>query len=416
MKKITKYNLMTTATALGALFGAPSAFAQSSVTLYGIIDAGFNYDNNVQTSRTGAGLKGASQYSFQDGATGGIRGSRWGLRGVEDLGGGLKALFTMENGFSINNGTLAQGGAEFGRQLFVGLQDNYGSITLGRQYDSLVDYLQPFLSGASWAGYLGAHAGDIDNELNTHRINNSIKFASATYSGFRFGGLYSLGGVPGSVGRDQVWSLGAGYSNGPVALGAAYLNARNPNFSFYGTNPNAGTSATSNNLGSLGSVTTPESNPIYAGYASASTTQILSAAGSYQLGAATIGLLYSNVQFKGLGSLSGPDPLGFSGTAKFDNAEANFRYQLTPSWLAGLAYVYTHASGASGQPGAIYHQVQTGTDYFLSKRTDVYVIVAYQHASGTDSLGQPAVAYITGQSPSSNNHQIAARIGVTHRF
>jgi predicted porin len=415
MRKGTRCNLTVTAAALSALLGAP-AFAQSSVTLYGIIDAGFNYDSNVQTARTATGLKGASQYTFQDGATGGIRGSRWGLKGTEDLGDGLKAIFALENGFGINNGSLSQGGAEFGRQAFVGLQSNYGTVTLGRQYDSLVDYLQLFTSAAIWAGYIGAHAGDIDNELNTHRLNNSIKFASTNYSGFRFGGVYSLGGVPGSVGRDQVFSLGTSYNNGPVALAAAYLNARNPNYSFYGTNPNAGTTATSNNLGSLGSVTTPESNPIYAGYASASTTQIVSAAGSYQLGGATFGLIYSNVQFMGLGSSSGPNPLGYTGTAKFDNVEANLRYQMTPAWLAGLAYVYTHASGADGQSGALYHQVQVGTDYFISKRTDVYAIVVYQHASGTDSLGQPAVAYITGQSPSANNHQVAVRIGLTQRF
>lgn len=399
-----------------AIFGSTQVFAQSSVTLYGVIDAGFNYDNNVQTGRAGGRLQGASQYSFQDGATGGIRGSRWGLRGTEDLGGGMKALFVLENGFSIGNGTLAQGGAEFGRQAYVGLGSPYGTVTAGRQYDPIVDFIQPFLSGALWAGYLGAHAGDIDNTLNTRRINNAVKLASVDYHGLRFEGMYSFGGVSGSVGHNQIWGLGAGYKAGPFVLGAGYLNARNPNLSFYGSNPNAGTTAASNNLGSLGSATAPESNPIYAGYASASTTQIASAAGSYAIGPATLGLIYSNVQFKGLGSASGPNPFGYSGTARFDNVEANFRYQVTAALLAGVAYVYTHAGGADGKGSAIYHQAQAGTDYFLSKRTDVYAIVAYQRASGTDSLGQPAVAYITGQSPSSNNHQIAVRLGITHRF
>ncbi|MDR5826302.1 porin [Caballeronia sp. LP006] len=412
-----KTKLAATAAVLSTVVGASPVWAQSSVTLYGIIDVGLNFNNNVQTGRSSTGLQGARQYTMQDGATGGVRGSRWGLRGTEDLGGGLKALFVLENGFSITNGTLAQGGAGLGRQAFVGLQSSsFGTVTFGRQYDSVVDYMQLFTSGAMWAGYLGAHAGDIDNTLNTRRVNNAVKFASVDYSGFRFGGVYGVGGVPGSISANQVWSVGAGYQNGPVALGAAYLNARNPNFSFYGTNPNAGTTAAANNLGSAGSATTPQSNPIYAGYASASTTQIISAAGSYKFGGATVGLTYSNVQFRGLGSNSGPDPLGYTGTARFDNAEANFRYQLTPSWLAGVAYVYTHASGASERSGATYHQAQAGTDYFLSKRTDVYAIVVYQHANGTDSLGQPAVAYITGQSPSSNNHQIAVRLGMSHRF
>jgi predicted porin len=398
------------------LFVAASSHAQSSVTLYGIIDAGVNYISNVQTGRSASGLQGSQQYSFQDGATGGIRGSRWGLRGTEDLGGGLDAIFVLENGFSITNGALAQGGAEFGRQAYVGMQSSYGTVTLGRQYDSVVDFIQPFLSGASWAGYFGAHAGDVDNTLNTRRINNSVKFTSLDYAGFRFSGLYSFGGVPGSIGHNQVWSAGLSYRTGSVALAAAYLNARNPNLSFFGTNPNAGTTAATNNLGSVGSATSPQSNPIYAGYASASTTQIASAAASYQLGQASLGLIYSNVQFRGLGSSSGPNPFGYSGMATFNNAEVNLRYQITPALLAGLAYMYTHNSGAGNASSASYNQVQAGTDYFLSKRTDVYAIVAYQRASGHDSLNQPAVAYITGQTPSATNHQVGVRLGISHRF
>jgi predicted porin len=398
------------------LLAAATSHAQSSVTLYGIIDAGLNYVSNAQTGRSASGLQGSQQYSFQDGATGGIRGSRWGLRGTEDLGGGLKAIFVLENGFSITNGALAQGGAEFGRQAYVGMQSPYGNATAGRQYDSIVDYIQPFLSGASWAGYFGAHAGDVDNTLNTRRVNNSIKFTSVDYAGLHFGGLYSFGGVPGSVGHNQVWSAGVGYHIDQFALAVAYLNARNPNLSFYGTNPNSGTTAASNNLGAVGSATSPQSNPIYAGYASASTTQIVSAAASYQLGQASLGLIYSNVQFRGLGSSSGPNPFGYSGTATFNNAEVNLRYQITPAMLAGVAYMYSHNSGASNAQSASYNQVQAGADYFLSKRTDVYVIVAYQRASGHDSLNQPAVAYITGQTASATNNQTAVRLGISHRF
>uniref|UniRef100_UPI0035CC566B porin n=1 Tax=uncultured Caballeronia sp. TaxID=1827198 RepID=UPI0035CC566B len=228
----------------------------------------------------------------------------------------------------------------------------------------------------------------------------------------------SLGGAPGSVGKDQIWSLGAGYIPGPVSLGLGYINARNPNFSFYGSIPSAGTTLTSNNIGSLGSATTPVSNPAIAGYASASTTQIIAAGAAYQLGAATLGATYSNTQFRGLGSSgsSGPNPFGYSGTATFNNAEANFKYQITLAFLAGVAYNYTHSTRSGGIAGATYHQASTGADYFLSKRTDLYAIVVYQHANGTDSLAQPAVATITGQTPSSNNHQIALRIGMRHRF
>lgn len=411
-----KSRIFAVSTAAAFMAGSHCAFAQSSVTLFGIVDAGINFTSNAQTGRSASGLHGANQYSFEDGATGGIYGSRWGLKGTEDLGGGLKAVFMLENGFAINNGTLGQGGAEFGRQAYVGLQSSYGGLALGRQYDSVVDYTQLFQSAAIWAGYIGAHAGDVDNAENTRRINNAIKFTSVDYNGLRFGGLYGLGGVPGATGRNQVWSLGASYRSGPFGLGVAYLNARNPDFSFFGSNPNAGTTPTSNNVGGLGSATTPESNPIYGGYASASTTQIIAAAGSWQVGPATFGVYYSNVQFRGLGSSSGPNPFGYSGNATFNNAEANLKYQITPVWFGGLAYVYTHADGPDGNGNATYHQVQAGTDYFLSKRTSVYLTVVYQHASGTDSMGQSAVAYITGQNPSANNHQIAVRVGMAHKF
>ncbi len=73
-------------------------------------------------------------------SSGNLQGSRWGLRGTEDLGGGLKAIFVLENGFNVFNGTLGQGGDELGRQAYVGLPTTqFGTVTLGRQYDSVVD-------------------------------------------------------------------------------------------------------------------------------------------------------------------------------------------------------------------------------------------------------------------------------------
>src|ERR1700744_2506519 len=104
-----------------------SAHAQSSVTLYGLIDAGISYVNNAR-----AGTSHDNLVKYDDGVA---SGSRWGLRGTEDLGGGLKAIFVLESGFNSGNGTLGQGGALFGRQAFVGLaRDGVGSVTFGRQY------------------------------------------------------------------------------------------------------------------------------------------------------------------------------------------------------------------------------------------------------------------------------------------
>jgi predicted porin len=116
-----------------AAFAASSAYAQSSVTLYGIVDSGIAYVTNAGTS--GGKNRGSAQM-----ISGGEANDRFGFKGIEDLGGGLKAVFQLENGFSVANGTLQQGGRLFGRQAFVGLQTPYGTVTLGRQRIPIYDY------------------------------------------------------------------------------------------------------------------------------------------------------------------------------------------------------------------------------------------------------------------------------------
>ncbi|OTP69075.1 porin [Caballeronia sordidicola] len=374
--------------ALGTFAGA--AHAQSSVTLYGIVDAGFVYNNNSG---------GQKLYAT---SAGNLQGDRWGLRGTEDLGGGLKALFVLENGFNAFTGRLNQGGDEFGRQAYVGLSSQFGTVTLGRQYDSVVDYTGALEVGSQWGTFYGAHPGDLDNMNNSNRTNNAIKYTSANYSGITFGGLYSLGGVAGQFNRNQIFSGGVGYAQGPLTLGAGYVNVKNPNFSFFGNN--ATSSATASNM---------TGSRVYSGYATAKTQQIITAAGAYTFGPATVGATYSNTQFKDLGQ-TGVTGAGqvTNGSAKFHNAEVNFKYQLTPAFLLGAAYDYTKGYGVNN---AKYHQGVIGADYFLSKRTDVYVDGVYQHASGTDSVGK-AVAQINGLSASTTSNQVAAIVGIRHKF
>lgn len=374
--------------ALGAFAGA--AHAQSSVTLYGIIDEGLLFNNNAG---------GKHLYSM---ASGVMQGSRFGLRGTEDLGGALKAIFTLENGFDVNSGKLGQGGLMFGRQAYVGLSSQYGTVTLGRQYDSVVDFVGPLEAGDQWGGYIAAHPGDLDNFNNAYRVNNAVKFTSQSYGGFTFGGLYSFGGQAGQFAKNQVWSLGAGYNNGPLVLGVGYLNARTPN-QFGGMFNNGSTSSS-------------VSSPIYGAYANnANTYQVIGAGGAYTFGAATIGATYSNTKFKGFSA--GPF---VNQTATFNNGEINFKYQLTPALILGAAYDYTQGSKIDGNSAAKYHQGSLGVDYFLSKRTDVYAIGVYQHASGNvlDSNGNvlKATAAINGLAGSSTSNQVAARVGIRHKF
>ncbi|RDV00676.1 porin [Trinickia dinghuensis] len=393
-----KKSLLALAT-LGAF--ACTAHAQSSVTLYGVIDAGIAYTNNV-----------GAQHNFFT-SSGNLQGSRWGLRGAEDLGGGLKAIFVLENGFNVFNGTLGQGGDEFGRQAYMGLSTSrFGTVTLGRQYDSVVDYTGPLEVGSQWGSYFAAHPADLDNMNNTNRVNNSIKFTSANYAGFTFGGLYSFGGQAGQFNRNQIWSIGAGYSRGPLQLGAGFLTVKDPNYSFFGDNASSRTATTAESSSNF------PSSRVISGFASAHTLQVISLAGAYTFGAATIGATYSNTQFKDVGSEAGTDnslnPVGYTGgSGKFHNAEINFKYQLTPALLLGAAYDYTKGYGLSD---AKYSQAMLGADYFLSKSTDIYVDGVYQHASGKDSTQQVAVADINQLSPSSTANQVAALIGIRHKF
>ncbi|MFT4511219.1 porin [Caballeronia sp. 15711] len=411
MKKANQFGLAAVVVACST-----AVHAQSSVTLYGLIDVGINYINNAQVGRDAANrLSGKSLVSMSDGGTRGVGGSRWGLRGTEALGGGLSAIFTLENGFNEPNGTIAQGGALFGRQSFVGLSGDFGTLTLGRQYDILADVLANY-TPAFFAGISGAAPGDIDGYGRTRRINNAIKFASANYRGFSVDGMYALGNTVGDFTRGQLWALTAAYAAHGFSAGVGYLNARDPNLSTFGTNPNSG-GPTTNNLGSAGSATSAESNPIYAGYASAHSYESYSAGTSYIIGPVTLAASFSHVAFDNLGDLSaGPNPLHYRGNAIFNNGTGAVAYMITPSLQLGSGYTYTHGGGAGGAGSSTYHQFVGSVQYFLSKRTTLYFFGTYQLALGTDSLRQAAVANVDLFTASSTNRQLIGRVGLIQRF
>jgi predicted porin len=386
MKRLT--HALTAAGIVGLSISA--AHAQSSVTLYGIIDTALLYSNNQ---------KGESNYQM---ASGTLSGSRWGMRGTEDLGGGLQALYVLENGFSSTTGTLGQNGREFGRAAYVGLAGAFGRVTAGRQNDAAADFIGALASSNQWGGGLAAHPGDTDNYYVNARISNSVKYLSNDYAGFRVSGLYSFGGTAGNFANNRLWSLGAQYARGPLTVAASYLNASQPNTSMFdGT---AGTASIS-----------PNNSPIFSGYTSARTLQVAGIGAAYTFGAATFDVIYSNSSFQDIGSPSGAAPVArFRGdTAIFDNVEAGVKYQLTPAIVLGASYNYTRTRGAGD---AHYNQANIGAGYFLSKRTDVYLSAGYQQASGTDSTGKQAVAALWPISASSNDHQIVTAVGLRHRF
>jgi predicted porin len=374
----------------------PAAHAQSSITLYGIIDEGFEAISNapVAGSKSGGRL-------FRLDANNGLNGSRFGLKGSEDLGGGLKAIFTLENGFELNTGKLAQGGAEFGRQAFVGLSsDRYGTLTLGRQYDPIIDYVGIYAFGDSNLGSdHSAHPGDLDNFNFTRRQNNSVKYQSPNYGSLSLEGLYSFGGVPGSLATNQAYSLGAHFVRGPLGVSVAYSHVNNPAASLFGSNQND--TATSNGL---------TASPIYSGYASARTYQVVAAGGSYRFGRVVMGATYSNVRYSDIAALGGS-------SADFNDAEVSLQYLIAPDWSVGAAYNFLKGNAVTETiGGAKYNQVSAGVNHVLSKRTDVYISGAWQTVSGNDSTGHAAVANIADLPPSSNRHQAVGRFGIRHKF
>ncbi|MBN3856049.1 MULTISPECIES: porin [unclassified Paraburkholderia] len=369
---------------------ATAAHAQSSVTLYGLVDAGLTYVNN------------SGGHSLWKASSGTVNGSRWGLRGAEDLGGGLKAIFTLESGFNIMNGTAGQSSRMFGRQAFVGLASNqYGAVTLGRQYDSVVDYLAPLSNtGSQYGGTIAAHPFDNDNLNNSVRFNNTVKYSSVNYAGFKFGGTYSFSNST-EFANNRAYSIGASYNWGGLNVAAGYLQMNND----------------VNNLANTVSGSGAQTGE----WTFAAGRQRTFGGGvNYTFGPATAGFVYTQTNLTDAVGISAAQSgrsstLGFgANSARFQNFEGNVRYALTPALSLAGAYTYTRANFGGGvNPN--YNTVALQSDYALSKRTDVYLQGDWQHVSSNSEVGANLNGLGTG-SASTRQDQVAVTVGMRHRF
>ncbi|WP_029526005.1 porin [Polaromonas glacialis] len=210
--------------ALAVLAASGAAMAQSSVTLYGIADA---WVGSTETQVNGVGQR---QTAVN---TSGVNGSRWGLKGSEDLGGGMSAIFQLESGFSLDTGASAQNGTLFSRQAFVGLQSGFGTVSLGRQY-SAYDNLQGATNHNYDAFTFSARGAVSANGIKdyTNRIDNSIAYTSPSFGGFSGAVVYGFGenknataGTPPVVVNSDATdsaSVHIKYANGPILVGYAY--------------------------------------------------------------------------------------------------------------------------------------------------------------------------------------------------
>jgi predicted porin len=369
------------------LIGA-NARAQSSVTLYGLIDAGLMYTNNV--------AKGGSQGSLWQATSGNINGSRWGLRGSEDLGGGLKAIFVLENGFNLQTGRLGQNGREFGRQAYVGLaSSDYGALTLGRQYDSLVDFVAPLSATAGSFGDTGfAHPFDNDNLNHSVRMSNAVKYMSSSYAGLKFGALYAFSNST-DFSMNRAYSAGGSYSYGPFNVAVGYLQING-----------------SNGANTAGAIDVAEATANGTGgfVVGASREWVLGAGANYAYGPALIGFVFTRSVYQGTTSFN-----SVNGAMSFYNYEVNAKYALTPAISLGIADTYTDGHAANSRTfgdDPKYNQVNLQAIYSFSKRTDVYAEAMYQHA-----IGAQYVAFInTSGGASSTANQVVGTVGLRHRF
>lgn len=239
--------LINCATVTTALLGAAHAYAQeidggSRVALFGQIDAGVTYASNVGGTRS---------IQFADGVVPNL----WGLTGQEDLGDGVISVFRLSSQFNVGSGTLLTPNTLFSREAWVGLRSaRYGSLTMGNQYDFMVEALpgehnEPAIGNGLYAfpsgpfgkiAYLGGKfiglpgnppipgLGSMgwDRTKGASELNNSIKYMSPRIDGIRFGGMYSFGGVAGRFGSNGAQSFGLSYDNGTFGVSAAYLSMR----------------------------------------------------------------------------------------------------------------------------------------------------------------------------------------------
>jgi predicted porin len=370
--------------ALAVLFSPAYANAQSSVTLYGTLDEGLNYTSNARGHSAWTMVSG-------DGAE-----SSFGLKGTEDLGGGLAAIFTLESGFNLNSGALNEGGRLFGRQAFVGIQSSsWGTVTLGRQYDATVDLWSPFTAAGSTIGDLAAHPFDNDNADQDFRFNNAVKYVSPTIQGFQAEGSYGFSNAT-NFADNRAYSAAIGYANGPFSAAVAYMRIGNGNL---------------NTTGAVGGD----------GVFTAARQQNINAGIKWTFGDnSNVALAYSHVDvYQPTGNAYAPD-IGTTAWSswKFDNVEINGQYFFNPVvYLAG-AYTYTHGSlkDTLGGSSPNWHQVSLMLGYSLSKRTQVYVQGAYQHTNGSTGTDLDSAHIVGSADVSSSGNQTVVRLGIQHHF
>lgn len=352
--------------ALAVLAASGAAMAQSSVTLYGVADAGVTYVNG---DKNWSGVTSGNNLT-----------SRIGFRGVEDLGGGLKANFRLEAGLNLDNGDGASGyagakagdGLAFKRQSTVGLEGGFGEVRLGREltaaYNATARY-DVFGSVGIGQSRLWADGGVVDASANAaaattnQRVSNAVTYVSPNFSGFKAAVNYGFGEVAGANSDSQYLGAGLTYDNGPLSLGLGLERL----------NKGANSVATGKiNVWSIG--------------------------GSYDLGVAKILAGYRDSKVD---------------LAVGENKRKGYMLAVTAPVGPGLVRAaYNRYENENAGVKVKADQFAVGYVYGMSKRTSLYGTYAYlKNKDGAQvwNLGTPATL-------KDNGAQQGFQVGVTHSF
>lgn len=200
---------ITTACVASLALAAQTVHAQSSVTVYGILDSYLDSSHTGSTSATRV-------------QSGGVSGSRIGFKGAEDLGGGTRAIFALESGINLDDGSSGQGGLLFGRQAWVGLSGSAGELTVGRHYSP---YFYNLVTYALGGGMAWGNASNYFTDQSVLRVNNSVSYASPVLNGFKLRALYGFGEnttQPGGTTIGSVYSGSVQYDSGKFSTNLAY--------------------------------------------------------------------------------------------------------------------------------------------------------------------------------------------------
>lgn len=346
---------------LAGMLAVGGASAQGSATLYGIVDQSLRFTTHANA---------ANDHDIAL-ANGAVTNSRFGLRGEETLGAGLKAIFRLENGFDPQTGHTNQNGRLFGRYAYVGLSGRLGTLRLGRQSTEGFNLFGDFdpLTIANYTANYWPYF------ITAGRIDNAASY-DGTFGGLNVGASYGFGEQPGSVGRNAYWGARAAYTAGAVSVGGVYQETRD---------------------------------------AASNTQRMWGAAARYAAGA---GRYF-------LGYLGGRDATGLLDAALNDAARtvahgtftanprrddtvyAGLAYQMAPALTLTAVFYYDrirNANGIAGNGGRRYTGVALA-EYALSRRTQLYGTVDHNVVSGGAATELPG-----------RGNQTGVALGIRHVF